>query len=288
VIGIVLAGGTGSRLYPLTFSVSKQLLPVFDKPMVFYPIATLMMAGIREIVIVTTPQDQSAFARLLGDGEELGLKFNYVVQPSPNGIAAVFGLCEPYISNRDVCLILGDNIFHGNGLGRELEKYTKNLHGARIFGYSVANPSDYGVVELDVNGKIISLEEKPVMPKSNLAIPGLYFYDNRVLDISKSLKPSKRGELEITSVNEEYMKLNCIDVSVFPRGTAWFDTGTFENLADASTYVRILETRQGIAIASLPEIAWRNGWITSEELSDLALSEKQKNQKDYLINLLGP
>lgn len=288
MVGIVLAGGTGSRLFPLTFSVSKQLLPIFDKPMVYYPIATLMMAGIREIIIVTTPQDQSAFVRLLGDGKEIGLEFKYVVQPAPNGIAAVFDLCKKDILAKDVCLVLGDNVFHGNGLGRELKKHTNKLHGARIFGYPVSNPSDYGVVQLDSDGKILSLEEKPEIPKSNLAIPGLYFYDNRVLGIANSLRPSKRGELEITAVNEEYLKLGCLEVSIFPRGTAWFDTGTFENLADASTYVRILENRQGVAIASLPEIAWRNGWITSEQLEVLALSDKHRNQKDYLISLLQP
>jgi glucose-1-phosphate thymidylyltransferase len=286
VIGIVLAGGTGSRLRPLTLAFSKQLLPVFNKPMVMFPISTLLMAGIREIVLVTTPHDKDLFQRLLGSGEELGVSFRYISQPEPNGIAAVFGLCEELIHGKSVSLVLGDNIFHGNGLGRELTKYTGDIRGAQIFGYSVPNPEEYGVVEIDAHGNPISLVEKPKNPKSNLAIPGLYFYDERVLEISKTITPSARGELEITSVNQAYLSFGELSVSVLPRGTAWFDTGTFENLADAGTYVRILESRQGVAISSLPEIAWRNKWITDQQVADLASDPRYTNQREYLIDLL--
>ena len=286
MIGIVLAGGTGSRLSPLTLAVSKQLLPIFDKPMVMFPIATLMMAGIREIVVVTTPRDQETFRALLGNGDELGVSFIYEAQPEPNGIAAVFGLCSEHIQNKSVCLILGDNIFHGNGLGRELNKYTSHIKGARIFGYSVSNPEEYGVVEIDTEGKPISVVEKPKQTESKLAIPGLYFYDERVLEISSSILPSARGELEITAVNQAYLELGELSVSKLPRGTAWFDTGTFETLADAGTYVRILETRQGVSISSLPEIAWRNNWISDQQLLDLSLTPRHKNQRNYLASLL--
>jgi glucose-1-phosphate thymidylyltransferase len=285
MIGIVLAGGTGSRLRPLTLAFSKQLLPVFNKPMVMFPISTLMMAGIREIVIVTTPQDEDLFRKLLGSGEELGVIFHYIAQPEPNGIAAVFELCEKFIRNKNVCLVLGDNIFHGNGLGRELSKYTGNIRGAQIFGYSVPNPEEYGVVEIDPHGKPLSVKEKPMNSKSNLAIPGLYFYDERVLEISKMIKPSARGELEITAVNQSYLELGELSLAILPRGTAWFDTGTFENLADAGTYVRILESRQGVAISSFPEIAWRNKWITDQQLTGLASNARYANQQSYLLHL---
>ena len=286
MVGIVLAGGTGSRLRPLTLAFSKQLLPVFNKPMVMFPVSTLMMAGIREIVIVTTPQDEDLFRKLLGTGEELGVIFHYISQPEPNGIAAVFGLCEKFIRNKSVSLVLGDNIFHGNGLGRELSKYTGNIRGAQIFGYSVPNPEEYGVVEIDSQGKPLSVTEKPLNSKSNLAIPGLYFYDERVLEISRMIKPSARGELEITSVNQSYLNLGELSVSILPRGTAWFDTGTFENLADAGTYVRILETRQGVSISSLPEIAWRNKWITDQQITELVSDLRYTNQRSYLLQLL--
>lgn len=282
----MLAGGTGTRLRPLTLAFSKQLLPIFNKPMVMFPISTLLIAGIREIVLVTTPQDQDLFRRLIGTGEELGVSFRYISQPEPNGIAGVFGLCEKIIQGKSVGLVLGDNIFHGNGLGRELTQYTGDIRGAQIFGYTVQNPEEYGVVEIDVHGNPISLMEKPKHPKSNLAIPGLYFYDERVLEISKMICPSERGELEITSVNQSYLSLGELSVSVLPRGTAWFDTGTFENLADASTYVRILEARQGVAISSLPEISWRNKWITDQQVYDLASDPRYANQRDYLIHLL--
>jgi len=286
MIGIVLAGGTGSRLRPLTLAFSKQLLPVFNKPMVMFPISTLMMAGIRDIIIVTTPQDEDLFRNLLGSGEELGVTFNYISQPEPNGIAAVFGLCERFIRNKSVSLVLGDNIFHGNGLGRELSQYTGNIRGAQIFGYSVPNPEEYGVVEIDSMGNPISVTEKPKNSRSNLAIPGLYFYDDRVLEISKAISPSARGELEITAVNQSYLNLGELSVSILPRGTAWFDTGTFENLADAGTYVRILETRQGVAISSLPEISWRNKWITDQQIADLVTNPRYANQGDYLLHLV--
>ena len=286
MVGIVLAGGTGSRLRPLTLAFSKQLLPVFNKPMVMFPVSTLMMAGIREIVIVTTPQDEDLFRKLLGTGEELGVIFHYISQPEPNGIAAVFGLCEKFIRNRNVSLVLGDNIFHGNGLGRELSKYTGDIRGAQIFGYSVPNPEEYGVVEIDAQGNPLSVTEKPANSRSNLAIPGLYFYDERVLEISRLIKPSARGELEITAVNQSYLDSGELSVSILPRGTAWFDTGTFENLADAGTYVRILETRQGVAISSLPEIAWRNKWITDQEIAELVSDPRYSNQQNYLLQLL--
>lgn len=286
MIGIVLAGGTGSRLRPLTLAFSKQLLPVFDKPMVMFPISTLMMAGIREIIIVTTPHDEDLFRKLLGTGEELGVIFHYISQPEPNGIAAVFGLCQNFIRNISVSLVLGDNIFHGNGLGRELSKYTGDIRGAQIFGYPVPNPEEYGVVEINPQGKPLSVIEKPISSKSNLAIPGLYFYDERVLEISRMIKPSPRGELEITAVNHSYLELGELSVSILPRGTAWFDTGTFENLADAGTYVRILETRQGVAISSLPEIAWRNKWITDQQLAGLVSNSRYANQSSYLLHLL--
>jgi glucose-1-phosphate thymidylyltransferase len=287
MLGIVLAGGTGSRLRPLTASVSKQLLPVYDKPMIYYPISTLMLAGIRDVVIVTTPRDQESFINLLGTGEALGMNFSFVVQNQPDGIGAVFPLCETHISNSNVALILGDNIFHGNGLGTQLIEYTSITNGAAVFGYPVSNPTEYGVVEIDRKGMPISLIEKPLNPPSNLAIPGLYFYDNKVVEIAKATKPSSRNEIEITSINSTYLKQGTLKVSVLPRGTAWFDTGTFENLYDASTYVRLLEARQGVKIACLEEIAWRNGWISDESLLRIATTKGQELNKSYLEGLVA-
>lgn len=284
--GIVLAGGTGSRLRPLTASVSKQLLPVYDKPMVFYPISTLMLAGIRDIIVVTTPRDQESFKNLLGTGEQIGVSFEYVSQPNPDGIGAVFPLCAEKLGNNNVALILGDNIFHGNGLGNQLSNFTLIRNKAEIFGYPVSNPKDYGVVELDKSGNPISLVEKPLSPATNLAIPGLYFYGNEVIDIAKDTQPSERGEIEITSINNTYLSKKLLHVNLLPRGTAWFDTGTFENLYDASTYVRLLEARQGVKIACLEEISWRNGWINDDSLLKIANTTEHVNNKVYLQNLI--
>ena len=281
-----MAGGTGSRLYPLTKSLSKQLLPVFDKPLIHYPIATLMAAQIREILIVTTPADQQLFQRLLGDGSEIGISIEYVVQDSPKGIPEAFIIGEDFLSGESAALILGDNIFFGYGLGRQLEKYRKVV-GAHIFGYSVADPERYGVATLDRQGSVISLDEKPMNPKSNVAVTGLYFYDQQVVEICKSLKPSGRGELEITDVNRKYLELGMLELTLLPRGTAWLDTGTFESLHDASTFVRVLEERQNTKIACLEEISWRQGWLTDNDL--LIIAEKCVNPvlANYLKSLLA-
>ena len=287
VIGIVLAGGTGSRLHPLTASVSKQLLPIFDKPMIHYPIATLMLSGIRKMIIVTTPRDQMAFQHLLGDGSELGLEIHYKIQPTPNGIGAAFVLCQDLLGTERVALILGDNVFHGNGLGQQLSDLAQAFSGAQIFGYPVLNPSDYGVVEIGANSQVLSIEEKPLHPKSNLAIPGLYFYESDVVELARQLSPSSRGEIEITSVNIAYWQAQKLSVKILPRGTAWFDTGTFENLADASSYVRLLQTRQGTKIACLEEISWRNGWISAESFEALARSSKSREFLEYARKSIG-
>lgn len=283
--GIVLAGGTGSRLYPLTKSISKQLLPVFDKPLIHYPLATLMAAQIREILIITTPMDQQLFQRLLGDGSEIGIDIQYAIQESPKGIPEAFILGEKFLSGDSAALILGDNIFFGYGLGRQLERYRK-VSGAHIFGYSVADPERYGVATLDQQGMVMTLEEKPNNPKSNIAVTGLYFYDSQVVDICKSLKPSSRGETEITDVNRKYLEMQMLEMTVLPRGTAWLDTGTFESLHDASTFVRVLEERQNTKIACLEEISWRQGWLTDDEL--LKISEACINPilATYLKSLL--
>ena len=285
MIGIVLSGGKGTRLYPTTRAFSKQLLPIYDKPMVYYPIATLMAAGIQDILIVSTPQDLHLFERLLGNGSEYGVKFTYKVQENPRGIAEVFDICSSEIKGKKVCLVLGDNFFHGTGLGRELNKYS-NVVGAHLFGYSVSNPTEYGVLELSQNGKIISLEEKPKLPKSRLAIPGLYFYDEHVLDIAKKIKASDRGELEITDVNKEYLAIGSLSASILPRGTAWFDTGSHDSILDAGNYVRILEKRQGIKVACLEELGWTQGWISNKELINLARDPKRVGIKEYLDSLL--
>ena len=286
MIGIVLAGGHGSRLYPLTAAVSKQLLPVFDKPMIYYPISTLMLSGIRQILIVSTPRDIARFQDLLGDGSNFGVNFDYFVQDFPNGIAEVFKICKERIQGKKVCLILGDNLFHGNGLGRELSKYL-TIEGCHILGYPVSNPQDYGVLEMDQNGSILGIEEKPQNPRSKFAIPGLYFYDEKVLERSLSLTASSRGELEITALNKIYLDENQLSCSILPRGTAWFDTGTFENLSDASNYVRILEQRQGVKVACLEEIAWKQGWINKANLLSLIDDPARKSISSYLQNLLS-
>ena len=274
--GIILAGGTGSRLWPITLGVSKQLLHVFDKPMIYYPLSTLMLAGIREIAIVTTIHDQAAFKRLLGDGQNLGIEIEYVVQDAPNGIAEAFLICQNFINSSPVALVLGDNIFHGQGVGRNLSVYTE-INGAHIFAYQVNNPKDFGVVVLDDNLEPTEIQEKPTNSKSNLAVPGLYFYDSNVVEIAKTLARSARGELEITTLNMVYLRNQNLKVSVLPRGTAWFDGGTVRSLFDASTYVRSIEERQGQKIGCIEEVAWRNGWIDDKKL--ISIAEKYKNNE---------
>jgi len=284
--GIVMAGGTGTRLYPLTKTLSKQLLPVHNKPMIHYPIATLMLAGIREIAIITRIEDQALFKKQLGDGQELGINFNYISQENPNGIAEAFILAEKFINNSKVALILGDNLFHGSGVGFKLKDATKTL-GANIFATQVVDPENYGIIEIDDFGNPLSIEEKPKNPKSSYAVPGLYFYNNAVVEIAKNLKPSSRGELEITSINQKYLDLNALTVTVLERGTAWLDTGTFENLHSASTYVKIVEERQGNKIACLEEIAFRNGWIDFENFEKLIQVHPQIEYKNYLLSVLN-
>jgi glucose-1-phosphate thymidylyltransferase len=284
--GIVLAGGTGSRLWPITRGVSKQLLPVYDKPMVHYAIATLMNAGLREILIITTPEDQPAFVRLLGDGAELGVSFSYVIQELPEGLAQAFLLGEEFLSGDAAALVLGDNIFHGPGLGRKL-RHLHSLDGGHIFAYRVANPSEYGVVEFDEGGRAVSLEEKPAAPRSNYAVPGLYFYGPDIVEVARAIRPSARGELEITSVNQHYLEQGRLTVSVLERGTAWLDTGTFRSLHDAAEYVRVMEDRQGLKLACLEEIAWRNGWIDHGQLLSLAKPLLKSGYGEYLTGLIA-
>jgi glucose-1-phosphate thymidylyltransferase len=283
--GIILAGGTGSRLWPITRAVSKQLMPVFDKPMIYYPLSTLVMAGLREILIITTPDDQPQFRRLLGDGSQLGLQLSYVVQPRPEGIAQAFVLGAEFIGTEAVALVLGDNIFHGTGLGRQLRAKTSSS-GGRVFAYQVANPEDYGVVEFGVDGRVLSIEEKPAEPKSGYAVPGLYFYDNSVVEIVRGLRPSSRGELEITAVNEAYLQRGELHVTVLDRGTAWLDTGTFASLVQASEFVRVIEERQGLKIGCVEEAAWRAGFITDQQLRSLAEPLVPSGYGKYLLRLL--
>ncbi len=283
--GILLAGGTGSRLWPITKAMSKQLMPVFDKPMVYYPLSTLIMAGIADILVITTPEDQPHFQRLLGDGSQYGLRLEYRVQARPDGIAQAFVIGAEFIEAEAVALILGDNIFHGGGLGRQLAGQG-NLRGGRVFAYPVANPEAYGVVEFQPDGQVVSIEEKPEKPKSRYAVPGLYFYDNRVVEIARGLAPSARGELEITAVNEVYLRAGELSVTVLDRGTAWLDTGTFSSLVQASEFVRVIEERQGLKIGCIEEAAWRAGFIDDDQLCALAEPLLKSGYGTYLRNLL--
>ena len=283
--GIVLAGGTGTRLHPITQGVSKQLVPVYDKPMIYYPLSTLMLAGIRDILIITTPHDAPAFENLLGNGDQFGIDLTYKTQPSPDGLAQAFVLGADHIGTDSVALVLGDNIFYGPGLGSRLQGF-ENVDGGAVFAYWVANPEAYGVVDFDADGTAISLEEKPAQPKSNFAVPGLYFYDNDVVDIARNLRPSSRGEYEITDVNAHYLDRGKLSVTVLPRGTAWLDTGTFDSLLDAGNFVRTVEQRQGLKIAVPEEIAWRQGYLSDEELRARADKLRKSGYGDYLLELL--
>ncbi len=284
--GIILAGGSGTRLHPLTIAVSKQLMPVYDKPMIYYPLSTLMLAGIREILIISTPHDQEAFRRLLGDGSHLGCRFEYVVQPSPDGLAQAFILGEHFIGNDPVALVLGDNIFYGSGMGALLRKKV-NPNGAVVFAYQVNDPERYGVVEFDSNFRVRSIEEKPANPKSRFAVPGLYFYDNDVVAIAKAQKPSPRGELEITDVNKTYLERGKLEVGVLDRGTAWLDTGTFDSLIEAGQFIHVLEKRQGLKVGCIEELAYRNGWIDDDQMEALATKFAKSGYGGYLHSLIG-
>ncbi|BFT82252.1 glucose-1-phosphate thymidylyltransferase RfbA [Enterobacter pseudoroggenkampii] len=285
--GIILAGGSGTRLYPITMGVSKQLLPVYDKPMIYYPISVLMLAGVNDILIITTPEDQPGFIRLLGDGNQFGINIKYAIQPSPDGLAHAFIIGDKFIGNDTVCLVLGDNIFFGQGFTPKLKTAASRNKGATVFGYQVMNPESFGVVEFDKNYAALSIEEKPETPISNWAVTGLYFYDNKVIDIAKNIKPSSRGELEITTVNQVYLENNMLTVELLGRGFAWLDTGTHDSLIEAGSFVETVQKRQGMMIACLEEIAWRNGWLSDEDLYTRAKVLGKTNYGAYLLKLIN-
>lgn len=284
--GIILAGGSGTRLYPITKAISKQLMPIYDKPMIYYPLSVLMMAGIHEILIITTPEDNASFRRLLGDGSQVGCRFEYAIQEVPNGLAQAFVIGAEFIGSDKVALVLGDNIFYGSRLGRQLQQLN-DIDGGYVFAYEVSDPERYGVVEFDSESNVLSIEEKPQAPKSNFAVPGLYFYDNEVVDIAKNLQPSARGEYEITDVNKEYLRQGKLKVAILDRGTAWLDTGTFDSLSDASEFVRVIEKRQGTKIGCIEEVAYRMGYINEEQLQQQAQSLIKSGYGKYLVNVIN-